>query len=280
MAATDSAADAYSPVPAWRAVLGLRAGRACWGLEPSDLRCCKREHGERNVELLSRHAGETERSVSSTSHAHSHRKGLFSGAFYRIPTAHAEWGEEVPELHDTRALFGDLIFVALLSEAGKYVSKSSFIDCSPHTFGGCEKIPGRRACDNDVALITWRYILVVFTAIRNWSHEVEMKSRFCMDSNFHRCCDFLGYACLLGTTVYLQVDDARMFDFAFLYLHTLVWWLRWLEIALVARRENERRYAGGQVVDGFMPLVLMHISNPFYIRSVDKRISIWCFAQC
>ena len=99
-------------MPAWRAVLGLRAGHVCWGLEPPDLRCRKREHGERNVELLA--AGERSVLNSSTSHAHSHRKGLIPDAFYRIPTAHAEWGEEAPELHDTHSLFGDLIFVALI----------------------------------------------------------------------------------------------------------------------------------------------------------------------
>ena len=126
--ATDSAADAYSPVPAWRAALGLRAGREWWGLEPPDLRCRKREHGERNVELLSRHAGERSVLNSSTSHAHSHRKGLIPDAFYRIPTAHAEWGEEVPELHDPHGLFGDLVLVALISKAGRwFISRNSFI---------------------------------------------------------------------------------------------------------------------------------------------------------
>ena len=283
-------------MPAWRSVLGLRAGREWWGLEPPDLRCRKREHGERNdVELLSRHAGE--RSVSSTSHAHSHRKGLFSGAFYRVPTAHAEWGEEVPELHDTHSLFGDLIFVALISKACKWASESSFIDCSPppewQDIVGCERHPPRLntrswpPCDLVITFVTWRYILVVSTAIRNWSHEVEMKSRFYMNSNFHTFCDLLGYFCLLGTTTYFA--EPSFFDFVFLYLHTLLWWLRWLQIALVARRENERRYAGGQVVDGIMPLVLMTlslmplVSERFYLRSTHSslyvRIWIWIFAQ-
>jgi hypothetical protein len=266
-------------MPAWRAVLGLRAGRVCWGLEPPDLRCRKREHGERHVELLSRHAGERSVVNSSTSHAHSHRKGLLPSAFYRIPTAHAEWGEDVPELHDTHLLFGDLIFVALISKAGKYVSESCFIDCSPRAFAGCgpDSRP-LRTCTPDILFIVARCILVMWTAIRNWSHEVEMKSRFCMDSIFHRILDLLGYACLLGTTTFLKIYDGRFYDFAFLYLHTLLWWLRWLEIAFVARRENERRYAGGQVVDGIMPLVLMTLVFT-YTRSSDASIWIWGLAQ-
>ena len=274
--ATDSAADAYSPVPAWRAALGLRAGREWWGLEPPDLRCRKREHGERNVELLSRHAGERSVLNSSTSHAHSHRKGLIPDAFYRIPTAHAEWGEEVPELHDPHGLFGDCVVVALIHRAG-FLFNASFLDCSPHTFDGREAIPERpKACFPDVLFVLTQYFLVMWTAIRNWSHEVEMKSRFYMNSHVHMFCDFIGYFLLLKTTV--NFASPTHDDYTYLFLHTLLWWVRWLEIALFARRENERRYAGGQVVDGIMPLVLMTLvlRGAF---SLDASIRIWTFAQ-
>ena len=80
------------------------------------------------------------------------------------------------------------------------------------------------------------YLLVMWTAIRNWSHEVEMKSRFYMDSNFHRFCDILGYACLLGTTIYFADPTwgtTWTATYRFLYLHTLLWWLRGREIMLL-----------------------------------------------
>ena len=175
-------------------------------------------------------------------------------------------------MHDHLGLFGDLIIVASIMNACNYVVDSYFMECTPPSSWECTVANATAAtclekhheveCDNSV-LPVHLYLLVMWSITRNWSTEVELKARFRSDDRVHPCLDFLGYATLLCTTSYIphRVQDPnhqeRNMLYIFLLVHQIIWWLRWLEIAVLSRSEAARRFAGGQVVDGLPPLVLM-----------------------
>ena len=92
-----------------------------------------------------------------------------------------------------------------------------------------------------------------------------------MRSCVHGALDVLSYGLLLTTVTYVAtVHDARMrVAFQTIVAQHAVGWLRWLEVALVAKREHERRHAGAKVVDG-LPALLLLVGS--LLAMLDARV--------
>ena len=150
---------------------------------------------------------------------------------------------------------------------------------------------------------------------RNWRSEVELKARFRMDDLAHRLLDLVVYCIVLFSTAYLSSEHAwfpcvvggvampdpmgwhvhfatqsagRMWCYVCVYAVSVIFWLRWLEIALFAKRENARREASAHVVDGLLSLAVLTLCTfgwlyllPTFdgkVKSLQDVTTRWSFA--
>lgn len=266
-----------------RALFGLRAGQALWGLEPLDLGCCtqKGEQGSPQ-ESLRNSSGNLNSSGETTANKSA---GTAASPWYRVPEPLCAWGDEMPhDVHDRLGIFCDLIIVGLASRIGALVVSYSF-ECTPmpesmaraagFPYWNCSAdAEGEGSGEGSGTAAQPQYCmpvksvvlvaLAIFSSVtRLWLTEIGMKSRFRMDDRFHRALDLVGYFIFLQATSVVPtgaINRSLTTDcFHFVWLGSLLWWLRWLEIALFARQENARREAGTHVVDHGIQLLVMGV---------------------
>ncbi len=262
-----SGGDAAAPAEWWRRLLGLEAGRSLWGLEPYDLRPSLGS-GTQDVEST-----QMRRKSHSTGGGAVGLRG--PRMFWRVPRRRHVWGESQYELHaGWGELFLDLIFVGAAYRLGKVI-KFSFYSCDPGpAHAGGERMleeaaygyGDRPQCVGALTGVLWTVAL--FQVVHSlWLADLHYRARYDATDSFHRATDLLGHLMLVYGSANIRPVHEYAKDIVGFASFVgpcaglqLLWLLRWLEIGLLSRDEESRRFSASRLVDDG-PIVLLWIAS-------------------
>lgn len=247
--------------PFWLTLLGLNAGRDLWGLGNIDLglgrgnECGQQQcNGGRDMCV---HDGE------------GHDKK------YVIPRRRRNWAD--PPQHLTAGwadLFLDLIFVGAAYQLGDLI-KYTFFSCTPGSSSSSSS--GSDAYPECLPWgLAWLHSIAIFaTMFRLWQSDSMYRARFDASDSFHRALDLLGYLMMIVgasnisplqeyTGIALNGEYQGVPKYASMLVPFLgvavLWWLRYWEVALLARAQNARRVASALLIDMIGMLLLWSVA--------------------
>ena len=308
LAGTDGDDELGPTEPLWRKLLGFRAGHDFWGLGNLDLGLV---HGD-------------ECSQRACGHDMCVHDGQGHGKNYDIPKRRRNWTDPPQHLTAGWSdLFLDLIFVGAAYQLGDLI-KYTFFACTPESssssssssssyssssssesMSGSDEASHRRLADYAYPEclpwgLAWLHSVAIFsTMFRLWLLETMYRARFDASDSFHRALDMLGYLLLIvgaSNISPLQEYTGKALGGAYqgvpkyasmlvpFLAAALLWWLRYWEVALLARAENARRLASALLIDFSGLLILWSVALAMTqlpegdVRSVAVPLLMLCGA--
>ena len=274
--------------PTVRAVLGQSVDNSLWGIAPLDLAaaCHNSDLGEASAMPLGR-----DRSVTSSEDTHV--GGSRWARWYRVPNPRHNWGVPQYALHASWGdLFLDLIYVGVAFQLGTMI-KYSFYSCDDGTSASDVSASGSVAAASASGSVSASasgsagrrlasasaqpeciglgygvlYMTAIFVTTFNlWWKDTVFRASFESSDATHRVIDLVQYCFIVIAAgnilpLHVYIEPGSFWSPASFIVPVLVcsiiYWLRWLELALVSHKVSVRRQSASQVIDQFGTLALL-----------------------